>query len=239
VQQLFLCRFFRLQIRSVQANINKHVVCPFLAMDYELRNRIWVRDRGICQNCKRKLFQDPYKVIVEELSTLKGIPIFKWSKKCWKCQRETPIVTYDFTVGYSFRLGDIEKLNKILMQRYPFVKKMLSKTMGTEVIANTCVHCGSLQGNWFVGEDLIEMATDGVDMNKLVDLVLPNNLTFQDLPIEKQEISPFRVRLSIGHIHHKDGNPKNDDSDNLVLLCRDCHEKIHSRMDKNVHEHKS
>lgn len=29
-----------------------------------------------------------------------------------------------------------------------------------------------------------------------------------------------------GHIHHKDGNWKNDDLDNLVLLCWNCHRRI-------------
>ena len=29
-----------------------------------------------------------------------------------------------------------------------------------------------------------------------------------------------------GHIHHKDGNPKNNDIRNIIALCRKCHEVI-------------
>lgn len=110
------------------------------------------------------------------------------------------------------------------MQKYPFVKRTFSKTRREEVIANTCVHCESLQGNWFIMEDLIDMAHNR-DM-KLIDLVLPNNLTAEDLHINREDYKPMMT--SLGHIHHKDGNPKNNDPGNLVLLCRDCHAKIHS-----------
>ncbi|MCK4483016.1 HNH endonuclease [Candidatus Bathyarchaeota archaeon] len=195
-----------------------------LTMDHKLRYDIWTRDEGVCQNCKRKLSRDPYEEIIKELSNLKEIPIFKWSKKCWKCQKETPIVSYDFTVGFSFHLGDVEKLDQILMQKYPFVKRTFSKTRREEVIANTCVHCGSLQGNWFIMEDLINMAYNR-DM-KLIDLVLSNNLTAEDLHINREDCKP--TMTSLGHIHHKDGNPRNNDPSNLILFCRDYHAKIHS-----------
>lgn len=204
-------------------------------MDEKIRNAIWLRDRGICQNCKREVFEivDPYESVLEELSTLKEIPIFKWSKKCWKCQKVTPIVSYNFVAGYNFHLGDIEKLDKILMEKYSFVNQAFSKTMGSKVVANTCIHCGSLQGNWFVMEDLIEITTEGKDMEKSIDLILPNILTVEDLSIEKEGLRPYKKRLSIGHVHHKDGNREHNDPDNLILLCRGCHVRIHSRPRKN------
>jgi len=31
------------------------------------------------------------------------------------------------------------------------------------------------------------------------------------------------------NVHHRDGNKKNSDQDNLVLLCKDCHYKVHSK----------
>ena len=196
----------------------------FLVMDDELRNRIWSRDKGVCQNCQKKLFAGPYEKVVEKLSSLKEIPIYKWFKECWKCQKETPLVTYDFEGFFStFHIGDIEKLDRVLMQKYSFVKKTFSKTMGCEVIANTCVHCGSLQGNWYVMEDLLEMPNNK-NMNELIDIVLPNNLTFEDLhDPENFNPEPFLLKFSIGYIHHKDGNPENNSPENLVLLCSKCH----------------
>ena len=32
-----------------------------------------------------------------------------------------------------------------------------------------------------------------------------------------------------GHIHHIDGNKKNSDQSNLILLCRSCHSKVHTK----------
>lgn len=207
-------------------------------MDDKLIDKVWKRDKGICKICKRKLTEivliDPYEDIAQALSALEEIPIFKWFRECWKCAEETPVVSYNFEAGFSYHIGDIEKLDNLLMQKYPFVKKIYSKTMGTEVIANTCVHCGSLQGNWFIMEDLIEMATEGREMNELIDLVLPINLTFEDLHIENKEPTPSEVKVGAGQVHHKDGNWENNDPSNLILLCGDCHLRIHSQLGKSL-----
>jgi len=32
------------------------------------------------------------------------------------------------------------------------------------------------------------------------------------------------------HIHHKDNNPQNNGSDNLVVLCGVCHKKVHMKV---------
>jgi 5-methylcytosine-specific restriction protein A len=31
-------------------------------------------------------------------------------------------------------------------------------------------------------------------------------------------------------VHHRDENPRNNSRENLMSLCRDCHEKIHGRL---------
>jgi len=202
-------------------------------MESKLRDAVWKRDKGVCKECKRNLIEisrptNPEKSISRELSAIKEIPIFKWSKNCWKCGEETPVVSYDFQAGFNYTIGDVEKLDMVLMEKYPFVRRVLSKTMGHIVIANTCVHCRGLQGNWFIREDLLEMPYE-VDMNTLVDFSLPNNLTAQDLHHEgasESQAQPIAVRLSIGHVHHKDLNWENNDPDNLVLLCEDCHNRL-------------
>lgn len=138
------------------------------------------------------------------------------------------MVTYDFCLGYNYHLGDFEMLDKILLERYPFVKKVFSKTMEQEVIANVCIHCGMLQGNFFIKDDLIELWHAKVDMTKLIDMTIPNELTLEDLPFDEEELEPYKVRLSsFGHVHHIDRNRDNDELSNLVLLCRDCHVKVH------------
>lgn len=99
--------------------------------------------------------------------------------------------------------------------------------MRQEVIANTCIHCGCLQGNWFIRDDLIDFMSEE-NLEKLVDKKLPNNLTREDLRVEPEEPKPIEFRLRIGHIHHKDLNWENDDPNNLILLCEDCHNKLHA-----------
>lgn len=202
-------------------------------MKNQLREIIWKRDKGICQKCQKKLFKivDPYEELIEELLSFKKIDIYKWIKKCWKCNKDTGVVSYEFAIGYNYHIGDIKKLDEELMKKYQFVQKVFSKTEQTEVIANTCTNCNALQGNWFIMEDIIEMRSNSINMNKLIDLKLPNNLKFEDLPIDKDELGPFEEKLSLlAHIHHKDRNRNNNKIDNLILLCRDCHIKTHSEL---------
>jgi hypothetical protein len=41
---------------------------------------------------------------------------------------------------------------------YPFFKLTFSKTMGENIYGNVCLNCGAYQGNWYVEEELIEIA---------------------------------------------------------------------------------
>ena len=112
------------------------------------------------------------------------------------------------------------------MENYHFVKKIYSKTMEQEVIANTCVYCGSLQGNWFVGEEIIlDIIYQGLD--KFLDKILPNNLTLEDLALDKEDpmFQPYPNIKTFGHVHHVDGDRSNNELENLLLLCPSCHKK--------------
>ncbi len=89
------------------------------------------------------------------------IPIYKWDTYCWKCGKITPHVSYAFCCGTNNSIGSLPLLDRKLMELYLFIKRVYNHTMQQEVIANTCVHCGNLQGNSFISEELIEMATMG------------------------------------------------------------------------------
>lgn len=196
-------------------------------MNEDLKSKVWERDKGICRNCGRALLKkvDHYDDLARELTAAKEIPVYKWSKECYNCGKETPIVSYDFAVNYNYHLGDIDRLDRAIMQRYSFVKRVFSKTRNQQVIANTCMHCGALQGNFYIIEDLIELAEDETDMEKLIDLILPNDLTLEDVNVRKGD-PVTTVRLPDAQIHHRDGNWENNAMDNLILLCRNCHTKI-------------
>ncbi|GAG75394.1 unnamed protein product [marine sediment metagenome] len=199
-------------------------------MNYGLRNKVWERDHESCQRCSKILYKietiEPFKEILEELHDLKEIKIYKWERECWKCKKKTPRVSYYFSTGFSYHVGEIEKIDKILMENYPFVKKIYSKTMEQEVIANTCVHCSSLQGNWFIGEEIIlDIMYQGLD--KFLDIKIPNTLTLEDLPLDKENpmLQPYPDIKMSGHVHHVDGDRSNNKLENLILLCPSCHKK--------------
>ncbi|MEE9379670.1 MAG: HNH endonuclease [Candidatus Lokiarchaeia archaeon] len=196
----------------------------------EIIGKVWERDNASCQTCGKKLYNittiDPFKEISEELHTLKDIEIYKWERKCWKCGEKTPRVSYFFNAGFDYRIGEIEKLDKILMEMYLFLSKTFSKTMEQEVIANICVHCSSLQGNWFIGEEImLDIIYQGLD--NFVDKILPNNLTLEDLALDKEDpmFQPYPDIKTFGHVHHVDGDRSNNELENLLLLCPSCHKK--------------
>ncbi len=119
-----------------------------------------------CQKCSKKLSEikiiNPLKEILEILHKLEEIEIYKWEINCWKCKKKTPQVSYYLNFGFSYKIGDIPKINEDLMEKYSYVKRVFSKTMEQEVIANTCIHCGILQGTWFVHEEIIRYYLRGI-----------------------------------------------------------------------------
>jgi 5-methylcytosine-specific restriction endonuclease McrA len=202
-------------------------------IDYKLRWYIWERDKGTCQKCKKQLYEliDPYEEAIEELQNLHEIKIYKWIHKCWKCGKETPIVTYDLGILMDNQLGTIKKLDEMLMQKYSFVNKKFSKTQQAEDVANTCINCGALQGNFFLVKELLLKKADGQNMDELVDITFPNDLEPEDLQIERGELT-YEEKSSYANVHHIDGNRSNNNLENLILLCRQCHMKTHSELRK-------
>lgn len=209
-------------------------------MNYELRNLIWERDKGICQKCGKKLTEtiNEMEDTIDEFKKIVEIPIYKWKHYCWKCNKETDMVSYDIAFLYNHSIGDINKLDEILLQKYSFVKHIYSHTRKEMVIANTCIHCGRLQGNFFVTEELLNMQYDE-NMDKLIDMNIPNTLQTEDFPKYEDDEYVYEREITkgkniLGNIHHKDCNRDNNNPDNLVLLCRDCHVKTHSELRKKV-----
>jgi 5-methylcytosine-specific restriction endonuclease McrA len=198
-------------------------------INYEIRGSVWDRDNSTCQGCDKILFRidtiEPLKEISKELSELKNLKIYRWERKCWRCKNVTPRVSYLFSAGFSYHIGEIERLDGILIDLYPFINRTYSKTMEQEVIANTCIHCNSLQGNWFIMHELLDLEYQGLD--NFVDKILPNNLNLEDLPLDEDDsmFQPYPEMKSFGHVHHIDGDRSNNKLENLVLLCPSCHKK--------------
>ncbi len=132
----------------------------------------------------------------KNISELKRIRIYKWNKDCWKCFKETPHVSYclvfqGLVLGC---IGEIEKIDEILIKEYPFVKRVYSKTQGKRVIGNTCVHCGAYQGNFFIFDEIIHY----VDEENL-DKTIPNILNDDDLPPIFSQLEEFEINDDINN----------------------------------------
>ena len=98
--------------------------------------------------------------------------------------------------------------------------------MEQEVIANSCVYCGSLQGNWFIAEEIVlDIIYQGLDI--FLDKTLPNSLTLEDLALDEENpmFQSYPEIKTFGHVHHIDGDRTNNRLDNLVLLCPSCHKR--------------
>lgn len=127
---------------------------------------------------------------------------------CWKCGKSTRVVglgvsqhihifddgdgpQYEFVENYidpgdelHLAWTDCEenippKLRKYLMEKYS-VKTGYSKTIGGKCFANHCDHCGALQGNWFLFNEvdsplcpLVEGAELAEQMSKLKIIAIP------------------------------------------------------------------
>ncbi|MBA7514002.1 hypothetical protein ES705_06020 [subsurface metagenome] len=126
-----------------------------------------------------KSLEDICDQFEKKISELKEIKIYKWNKDCWKCHKETPHVSYClvFQGVVLGCIGDIEKLDEILLKEYSFVKKVFSKTQGRKVIGNTCVHCGAYQGNYFIFDEFLHYVIE-----EDLDKTIPNILNDNDMP---------------------------------------------------------
>lgn len=98
--------------------------------------------------------------------------------KCWRCGQKTVCVAGLYpdrpsrTYAGIHATGDARTmaLAKRLLQQSglsdlaDLIQSRYTKTLGERSLANCCEHCGSLQGNFFVGEEaLSRVAADGPD----------------------------------------------------------------------------
>ena len=113
----------------------------------------------------------------------KGIRIYRWNKVCWKCGKETPV--YSYYLGYELEeldeylgsfgmvgLGELPCVDQILEKEIPSIQPRYSNTIKSRYTANTCIHCGAMQGRNYVVEDPHEIMDELMfhhDMEKYYD----------------------------------------------------------------------
>ena len=126
----------------------------------------------------------------KNISEIERFRIYKWKDICWKCGKAITKVSYFIMLSGVFRsgflIGSIEQLDKILQEKYKFVKRVYKYSIGKRIITNICLHCYSLQGQEFFW-DKIRQKNLSADK---IDFYIPNKLKNKDLPI-----SPNRRKL--------------------------------------------
>lgn len=129
-----------------------------------------------------------------------GINLYSWDRICWKCGKTTKV--YSYFLNYDLEeldeyfswldpigLGDIETLDKFLSTKYHTIRKMFSKTVSMSYFANTCEHCGALQGRFFIVEDPHEIMSDLFNHN--MDRYFIENIPYEKVKIPLEEIKKF------------------------------------------------
>lgn len=143
-------------------------------------------------NLKKKLVDEIYNYLENS-----GINIYAWKVECWKCQKETTVYTYFLNrqlnknldnlndliaFNGTLGIGDIDEIDQYLQSKIPTIKNKFSKTKQSSSISNTCEHCGSLQGRWFVVDDPHEIMyemhhnPDEFDKNYIFCKVKPSEI---------------------------------------------------------------
>ncbi|KKK88604.1 hypothetical protein LCGC14_2741480, partial [marine sediment metagenome] len=163
----------------------------------QLNSKLRKKQKYRCFKCGKKLYE------IDE-----DIPIRKWSKTCWRCKRETQVVSYTLEQNeFGSVIGSHENIDEIIKSEYFHVDKVFSKTLGGWLIGNKCYHCGAYQGKYYIEHELVWDAV----------LYYYDNSYDTVFPVERT--------LSPGYLMYLDGNKNNKDLNNLALLCLKCYKK--------------
>ena len=164
------------------------ILCPKCDGYFILKDGKFGTFAGCSNFPKCKETKKIYQLVLDYIKN-NGINIYKWEKNCWKCKQNTSVFSYFLTYELQFideyfnmafgtiGLGDIFYVDKLLSEHIPTIKRMYSNTTKSYSIANTCEHCGALQGRNFVVDDPHEI------MNELFSRGM-NKYYYATLPIE-------------------------------------------------------
>lgn len=117
--------------------------------------------------CKssRSLADITYDILQEN-----GLAVYELETKCWKCNETIKMISYfpyidfcnidsDFEkIDYlkAIRLSVLQNVDKKIQKEFPNINENYSKKAGFSYIANTCMHCGALQGSSIALSNMFE-----------------------------------------------------------------------------------
>lgn len=149
----------------------KRIRCQECDGNYILRDGKFGVFAG-CSNYPRcRSTKKLYEVVLEYIR-IYGIGIYRWDRECWKCKKKTAVYSYylDYELAEldeffnsglpAVGLGDLAYIDGLLSQKYATIQKRYSNTTHSSYMANTCSHCGALQGRNYVVEDPHEIVEE-------------------------------------------------------------------------------
>lgn len=122
----------------------------------------------------------------------KGIHVYKWERECYKCKQDADVYSYflfyqleELDDGYGsthgLGIGDVSWIDNWLKSNIPTVKDCYSKFINSTYTANTCQHCGALQGKNYVVDDPHEI------MNELFHEKSMDNFLYSTITIKETD----------------------------------------------------
>lgn len=166
-----------------------------------------------CTNYPECRSAERFTDLLYDFFELKGINIYSWDRVCWKCKTKIPVftylLTYDlyeldsyFQIEREIGLGDFGSIDRYLETIYPTIKEKYSRTTNSSYVANTCPHCGALQGRNYIVDDPDEIWDEYV-ASRGMEKYLVKTIPVSEIKDFKQDIVS---RFSKGTIYSKKKN---------------------------------
>lgn len=141
----------------------------------------------------------------DALIVFNNIYIIEGEQRCWKCKRTTKVIGLGIRehliINENTEISDLQdcytesnihlawadnedsippKLLRYLKEHY-FVKTGYSKTLGEKCFANHCMYCQSLQGNYFLFQEVESPLSTMAESNTLIERM--QKLKIYSIPI--------------------------------------------------------
>lgn len=127
-----------------------------------------------------------------------GFCVYCWNIVCWKCRKPTKVFSYfplydlslyDEHFGYcmGIGLGSIPAMDSYMIDHYQNIKIMYSRTTNSSYAANSCEHCGALQGRNYVVDDPHEIM-GSLFFNHDMYKYLHETITYDKVKLELSDI---------------------------------------------------
>lgn len=177
----------------------KEIKCKSCNGHYVVRSGKFGEFAGCSNYPKCKSTLKIRDLVLEYIKTY-GINIYAWDKICWKCGKSTKVYSYylNYDLGQidvyfkqisSIGVGDISTLDKLLSLKYPTICVKFSKTENRSYWANTCQHCKTIQGRFYVVEDPHEIMDELFDNG--MDKYFIENIPYEKAKVFLNELMSF------------------------------------------------